>query len=71
MCKYCEKSEPIDNVSNSPTGMFIEKHWWEENDIFFLKVVNDVNLGVGGNFHILTSTIINYCPICGRKLESN
>ena len=70
MCKYCEKLEPIDNVSNCPTDMFIEKHWWAESDIFFLKVVNDVNLGVGGNFHILTSTIIDYCPFCGRELKN-
>lgn len=68
MCKYCEKSEAIDNVSNCPTSMFIEKHWWEENDTFFLKIISEVNLGVGGNFHILTSAKINYCPICGKKL---
>ena len=61
MCKYCEKPEPIDNISNCPTGIFIDK------DVF--KIVSDVSFGVGWIFHVLTSTKINYCPICGRKLE--
>lgn len=69
MCKYCEKPEPIDNVSNCPTDIYIEKHWWAENDTFFLKIVNEVNMGIAGNHGILTSIKINYCPICGRKLE--
>ena len=67
MCKYCEKPEPIDNVSNCPTDMFIGKHWG--NDTFFLEVVSDVNIGMGGCINVLTSTKIDYCPFCGRKLE--
>ena len=70
MCKYCEKPEPIDNVSNCPTNMFIEKHWWTENDTCFLNIVSNVNLGVGGNFYISTSTKIDYCPFCGRELKN-
>lgn len=69
MCKYCKERESIDNVSNCPTNMFIEKHWWTENDTFFLNIVNDVNLGVGGNFYIVTSTKIDYCPFCGKELK--
>ena len=69
MCKYCEELKPIDNVSNCPTGMFIDRHWWAENGTFFLEVVSDVDIGMGGCINVLTSAKINYCPICGRKLE--
>lgn len=71
MCKYCEKPEPIDNVSNCPTDVYIEKHWWAENDTFFLQVVSDVDMGIAGCFSVLTSTPICYCPFCGRKFEND
>lgn len=68
MCKYCEKPEPIDNLSNCPTDMYIEQDLFVENGDFFLQISSDVNLGVGGIFSILTSAKIDYCPFCGRKL---
>ena len=70
MCKYCEKPEPIDNVSNCPTGMFIDKNVFKKDGGFLLKIVSDVDIGMGGCINVLTSTKINYCPICGRKLEN-
>ena len=68
MCKYCEKPEPINNISDCPTDMYIEQNLFVENGDFFLKVISDVDLGVGGIFSILTSVKIDYCPFCGRKL---
>lgn len=70
MCRYCNGNpEPIDNLSNCPTDMYIEQDLFVKNGDFFLKIASKINLGVGGNFHILTSTKIDYCPFCGRKLE--
>lgn len=69
MCKYCEKPEPIDNVSNCPTDMYIEKDLFVPNGSFYLKIVSDVDIGMGGYINVLTSTKINYCPICGRELK--
>lgn len=69
MCRYCNGNpEPIDNLSNCPTDMYIEQDLFVENGNFFLQITNEVNLGVGGDFHILTSAKIDYCPFCGRKL---
>ena len=69
MCKYCEKSEPIDNVSNCPTSMYIDEDLFA-NSNFLLKVASKVNIGMGGTIIVLTSALINYCPVCGRKLEN-
>lgn len=69
MCKYCEKPEPIDNISNCPTDMFIDKNLFTENGNFLLKVISNVDIGIGGFVNVLTSVKINYCPFCGRKLE--
>lgn len=69
MCKYCEKPEPIDNFSNCPTDMYIEKDLFVPNGSFYLKIVSDINMGIAGCFNVLTSTPIHYCPFCGRKLE--
>ena len=69
MCRYCEKPEPITNKSNCPTGIFIDKNVFKKDGGFLLKIVSDVSFGVDWIFHVLTSIKINYCPICGRKLE--
>lgn len=69
MCKYCEKLEPIDNLSNCLTRMHIEKDLFVENGDWFLKVDSAVNIGMSGCINVLTSTKINYCPICGRELK--
>ena len=70
MCRYCSGNpEPIDNLSNCPTDMYIEQDLFVENGDFFLQITSDVNLGVGGTFNILTSAKIDYCPFCGRKLK--
>lgn len=68
MCKYCEKPEPIDNISNCPTDRYIEEDLFA-NGIFLLKVASKVNIGIGGTIPVLATALINYCPICGRKLE--
>lgn len=70
MCKYCEKPEPIDNFSNCPTDMYIEKDLFVPNGSFYLKIVSDVDIGMGGYINVLTSTKINYCPICGMELKN-
>ena len=70
MCKYCREpvSEPIDNLSNCPTKMCIEKDLFVENGDFFLQIHSDVDIGMGGCINVSTSTRIDYCPFCGRKL---
>ena len=70
MCKYCEKPEPIDNVSNCPTNMYIEEDLFA-NGNFLLKVASEVDIGIGGIIPVLATALINYCPICGRKLSED
>ena len=69
MYRYCNGNpEPIDNVSNCPTDMYIEEDLFA-NDNFLLKVASKVNIGIGETITVLTTALINYCSICGRKLE--
>ncbi len=70
MCKYCEKPEPIDNISNCPTDMYIDQDLFVENGDFFLQIASDVDIGMGGCINVLTSTKIDYCPFCGRELKN-
>lgn len=70
MCKYCERPELIENLSNCSTKMHIEKDLFVENGDFFLEILSKVDIGMGGCINILTSAKIDYCPFCGRKLEN-
>ena len=69
MCRYCEKLEPIDNVSNCPTDVYIDEELFTKENDFLLKIVSDVDMGMGGEITVLTSVEIDYCPFCGRKLK--
>ena len=69
MCRFCENIEPIPNISNCPTDMYIEQELLTKDNDFLLKIVSEVDMGMGGDIVVLTSTTIDYCPFCGRKLE--
>lgn len=71
MCKYCEKPEPIPNISNCPTDIYIEEELFTKDNDFFLKIVSEVDIGMGGDVVILTSAAIDYCPFCGRNLKGD
>lgn len=69
MCRYCNGNpEPIDNISNCPTDVYIEEELFTKENGFLLKIVSDVDMGMGGEINVLTSVEIDYCPFCGRKL---
>lgn len=69
MCRLCENIEPIPNISNCPTDMYIEEELFTKDNDFFLRIVSEVDIGMGGNVSILTSAAIDYCPFCGRNLK--
>lgn len=72
MCEYCEEKEKIDicgrNFTLQPTvGFRNDRHY----SSWIMKGKSDKNAGIviatnGGNAVYFD---INYCPMCGRKLE--
>ena len=49
MCRYCNGNpEPIDNMSNCPTDVYIEEELFTNKNDFLLKIVSDVDMGMGG-----------------------
>lgn len=71
MCDYCEYDTnfDLDNIDFSSTvnfRTFIDKTcWWYPK----IKLCTSIDLGIYGQIDIKNSFRINYCPICGRKLE--
>lgn len=56
MCKYCEKGKKIQELG--------------EDDNIFLQIWGKHLRVIGKlySFHFGRDVIINYCPMCGRKL---
>ena len=71
MCDYCEYNSNFDlddeNFSSTVSSYaFIDKaSWWHPT----IKFYASIDLGSYGQIDIKNSFFINYCPICGRKLE--
>ena len=71
MCDYCEYNSnfDLDNEDFSSAvsfRAFIDKaSWWRPT----IKFSTSIDLGPYGQIDIKDSFRINYCPICGRKLE--
>jgi hypothetical protein len=71
MCKYCNKETAINLYGNELPGndgysaglhiVFTDNDSTDEKEHFYLYASNCNGF--------LTAVQINYCPICGRKLE--
>ena len=74
MGKYCDNlshPEPIDCMSNCNTNMYIEEDIEFLPSSYVLRIASEIDLGIAGDVVVLTTTEINYCPYCGRKLKEN
>lgn len=60
-CQYCKHSEPLNDTSNSNFATAIE---CEENGYYIATEYDDGDYADTGY-----SAYIQYCPMCGRKLE--
>lgn len=59
-CMYCKHGEPLNDASNSDFALTIS---YDENDYHvYVEFANEVWWGDD-------YATINYCPMCGRKLE--
>lgn len=71
MCDYCECNSNFDldeeDFSSAISShAFIDKaRWWHPT----IKLCISIDLDNYGQININNSFLINYCPICGRKLE--
>ena len=72
MCDYCRMKEPGDGEGDALVcrsdrlfGNLVDV----EQQIF-PGAVMELYIGIGGTDILCERTKINYCPMCGRKLES-
>lgn len=63
MCEYCNLKPVFDNLFVGKSIM--NTTCWAKVKI--IKVNNKFRLEVSGERYV--NTLINYCPMCGRKLE--
>lgn len=59
-CVYCKHKEPLNDTSNSNFALVIEH---DENDYYIDAEYYD------DTWRDNERALINYCPMCGRKLE--
>lgn len=73
MCDYCEYdlNFDLDNENFSSAVSFeafiYKPNWWHPT----IKFCASIDLDPCGQIDIENSFHINYCPICGRKLEDS
>lgn len=61
-CKYCiSKSGVYDDVD------YID---YDDDDYFFMRIMDEDCINVDCKDGIDTIFFINYCPMCGRKLKT-
>ena len=72
MCKYCERQInyfDVDNSLNEETTAMtavLDTSPWNHP---YIQMEATVYAGVFGSINIESTFNVNYCPICGRKLE--
>lgn len=59
-CEFCERGEVLNNVANSDFAITID----QDEDGYYIEVEFDWE-----DVYSDDATYINYCPICGKKLE--
>lgn len=64
MCEYCDLKPVSDNLFVGES--IINISYWA--NVKITKISNKFMLKVSGKSYVGTR-IINYCPICGRKLK--
>lgn len=75
MCKYCQ----CDSKSDPKPIIQVERPFFSDKAILDLMIIPpydgfDTEIGlnmclVGGSELVNCSTVIDYCPMCGRKLN--
>lgn len=65
-CTFCNNFGE-DNISFDDWRITMGKDRWDGHH--YLDMEHEVWLGDFGSHGFSTSVLINYCPICGRKLE--
>lgn len=66
-CTFCKNFLEDDISLDSDWRITMCKDRWEDNH--YLNIEHEVWLGDFGAHEYSTSVLINYCPVCGRKLE--
>lgn len=61
MCEYCEKAEPLITGKTNDTGIAIQ----------YPGKLNAYGYNVHGTESNALTVKIKFCPMCGRKLESD
>lgn len=68
MCKYCENNKIMSNHDRFEVTLEKSHHPYRR-DYHYISINHLINFGDLG-LHKYNITIkINYCPICGRKLD--
>lgn len=72
MCDYCRMTEFGDGASQALVirGNYLFNASVEVDQRIFPGAVMELYIGIGGTDILCERTKINYCPMCGRKLES-
>lgn len=65
-CTFCNNFAKDDISLDSDWRITMGKDSW---DGYYLDIGHEVWLGDFGSHELSTSVLINYCPVCGRKLE--
>ncbi|HFD3449446.1 hypothetical protein IV286_05390 [Enterococcus faecium] len=59
-CKFCERGEVLNDTSNSNFAVRIT----QDEDRYYIEAEYDDSY-----ISEIVGTYINYCPMCGKKLE--
>lgn len=72
MCKYCSETEErgflLERTLYGSSDCYIGIDMYIDENILEIKAVGEVGYPSRDNTVVEDSKIINYCPMCGRKL---
>lgn len=72
MCEFCRETELGDPASDAIVclGSELFQSSVDVDQRIFPGGIMELYIGIGGTDIICERTRINFCPMCGRKLES-
>lgn len=68
MCKYCQQlngcDEPLPNINKENSSILLDRY----EDMAYIEIDYEESFGYTSMYY-RDRIYINFCPICGRKLE--
>lgn len=66
MCDFCNDFLHNNISTDYDWNIIMNKDKWDNH--YYIDISHEVNLGCYGYHEAATAIIVNYCPVCGRKL---